>query len=291
MSKKIVIEPCFNEAHFLERHIRNVCDYLKPDIFVIAEGMFPKGPENTLSGNESFVRKFTLDGKRSFDFQEIKTSIKKCQQDYPRVEFHLLEMDYGNMDTALAYHTAYTSFLNVTSVASDDIVFPLECDLFFTEEQGRKVVDLCNTLTQDTGFCSTFQMFFESPKVNIAKKRARKIAFRYGTGRMYDEVMLRNFNDTYQNVFIPTFDFGIFHYEWVRPGKYFKLRLVQLPKIHGLSEVFKRAQEIIRSKPTNLQAALDKEITKRYPLVVNNLKLEDHPRHIHDHPNLEYYYE
>ena len=51
MSKKIVIEPCFNEAHFLEFQIPNICDYLCPDVFVIAEGMFPTGPEGLIKND------------------------------------------------------------------------------------------------------------------------------------------------------------------------------------------------------------------------------------------------
>ncbi len=139
MSRKIVVEPCFAEAHFLERHIYNVCDYLQPNVFVIAEGMFPHGPENTLGNTQNFSEQFTLDGKRSFDFHEMKAAVERCQRSYPEIEFHLLEMDYRDIDTATAYYEAYTSFLNVISVSPTDIIFPLECDLFFTEALVRYI--------------------------------------------------------------------------------------------------------------------------------------------------------
>ena len=122
----IVVEPCFAEGHILEAHVRNVCEYLCPDHLIVAEGMFPAGPENSLHGAAAtaFRENYTLDGTRSFDIELMRFIIKKCQQDYTNTEIHWIEMKYDHgLDTSKAYQYVYTMPARMFSLKPEDIIF------------------------------------------------------------------------------------------------------------------------------------------------------------------------
>ena len=291
--KRIVVEPCFNEAHLLEAHIRNICDYLHPDMFVIAEGAFPRGPENTLEINDKFKSLYTLDGYRSFDFNEMQNTINHLKNVYPEVEFQFLQMNYGDVTTQVAYRIAYDSFQKDYNPDSEDIIFMLETDLFITKSQADRINQLCDELKPDEGFCSTFRTFFESPQVCIRglQDRKRKVAVKYGTGKTYHKVGEGNFYDSYLQ-FLPIYDLKLFHYEWIRPLDYFELRLAQLQRDKVTENALRQCRKTIMKQPKNLQWCLDRDNPKesRFTLTLNAIKPEDHPIHIWTHPNFERYY-
>jgi len=301
MSKKIAIEPCFNEAHFLEFQIPNVCDYLKPDIFVIAEGMFPKGPENLIENDDkkrNLIEKYTLngEGKRSFDFERLKKIIDYNKKKYSDVKFYLLEMDYVGRDTAECYQKAYTSFLRVAEVKPDDVIFTLECDLFFTKTQAETVLKLSNLLAPDKDFGSTYIAFFESPRVSwwTDARASRRIVYKYGTGKIWgnhDGIPgeERQFGKTKMH------NLKLFHYDWIRPQQYWDFRMTQVNIATKRRDHFNTARSFIRQRPPHTSKT--NKILQRmgwHPtrpwLSLNNLILEDHPKHIKDHENFKYYY-
>jgi len=293
--KRIVIEPCFNEVHMEKLHIRNLCDYFKPDVYIIAEGIFPAGPENKMDKKayNAFVNKYTLDGVRSFDFEELKQEIEKCKVEYPNTEFHLIEMSYPTGQTTdKTYYELFTFFINgLVEVGPDDIIIPSEADMFFTKEQAIKCNNLIDLLPPNRGFGSSYLNFFESPKVQKIIRFGRKVAFRYGDGSFYKQVMEKFLWEPEYCKILPIHDFRTFHYEWVRPDKYFTMRVEQVPR--EWSDEFIKARDLIRTKPKNLAYRLSSEIQQRwtFELSVVNLKKEQHPVHMHAHESFKYYYE
>ena len=74
--KKIVIVPVFCESHMIRFQIPNIIETIDPDYIIYNEGMFPRGPESSTIVNEDFIKNYTLDGQRGFDFDELQNNIK-----------------------------------------------------------------------------------------------------------------------------------------------------------------------------------------------------------------------
>lgn len=295
MGKLIVIEPCFNELHMEKLHIRNLCDYFNPDIYIIAEGIFPKGPENNMSldSYNKFKDKYTLDGKRSFDYNELKLEIEKCKKEYPNIKFYLIDMNYPEQQhTTDTYYQLFTFFISdLIDVNPEDIIIPSESDMFFTKEQAKLCKLQIDNLELNTGFGSSYLNFFESPKVQKIIRFGRKVAFKYGNGTYYKKIMEKFLWENEYSKLLPIYDYRTFHYEWIRPGKYFDMRIEQVPR--EWSKEFIKARDLIRIKPKNLVYRLSTEIKQRwtFELSVINTPKEYHPKHVWKHENFRYYYE
>ena len=200
-----------------------------------------------------------------------------------------------NMQTERVYFEAYTSFKRVIKVQPDDLIFPSETDLFFTEDQAKQILTQANNLKPDEGFGSTFRLFFESPRVSIpgygGQGRNRKVAYRYGTGNLSNILALGNSKESY-HAYIKWVDLQLFHYEWIRPGKYWDMRFAQLKRTPCVYEGFKKAKALIESDPPHLKEDLETMVgwEGSFILAANDLKIEDHPKHIRKHPNFIKYY-
>jgi len=205
-------------------------------------------------------------------------------------------MDYQEgIETAQAYFEAYTSFKMVVDPKPDDVIFPLESDLFFTAVQALQILHEVESIKVDQGFGSTFRLFFESPKVSIpgygGQGRQRKVALRYGSGQLMDMIAHGNFKETYQP-HLQWFDWGLFHYEWIRPNEYWDLRMSQLSRRPITYGALKQARYIIEKNVPNLKQALEslQGWDGSFTLTTNDMKLEDHPFHIREHPNFVKYF-
>lgn len=294
-NKKIVITPYFNEAHLARYQIGNMCDYLEPDIYVISEGLFPLGPEGNNKNCDDIVKEYTLngEGKRSFDFMELETIVAGYQAKYPRIEFHIIKMDYTGLNTPSCFKKAYNGFKQVVDPQPDDIIFPSEFDLFITKKQGQEILKLCNELKPNQGFNCTYMLFFESPRIHwlAAKTDSRRIAYKYGNGLKwgnYDGVpgTSKMFWDD------PLYDLKLFHYKWIRPAEYWEFRKKQVHRFGAHHKRLEEAKKIIqthRYNTTNIDKKLKQLFRERFFL--SNLKKEDHPKHFHEHESFKYYYE
>ena len=80
--KKIVIAPVFNDTHLVKLQIPNIIKSINPDYILYNEGMFPSGPESTTNVDSDFVKNYTLDGKRGFDYKELQDVISDAQKEY-----------------------------------------------------------------------------------------------------------------------------------------------------------------------------------------------------------------
>ena len=301
MGRIIAIEPTFCEAPFLDAHIKNVCDYLKPDMFIIVEGMFPMGPESTIVGDhqKKFIEKYTLDGHRGFDWEEVKKICESCAELYPDIDIQLVAFDHAeDTGTPTAYYNIFTHFLDDVEIKSNDIILPLESDIFFTESQAIKTLQLIPEIKEGTGIGTTYVNFFETPKYSSSRARGRKLAFRYGDGELYHKVMKYFFWEAeYVPLLSKVHDLQLFHYAWMRPpGLYFDIRLDQIctptSKLGRLHTALLRAFELFEEDPPDLQLILDVEVNAPdhpdFQLIP--VAYEDHPKHIRKHPNFIKYY-
>lgn len=299
MSRKIVIEPTFCEAHFLDAHIQNVCDYLKPDIFIFVEGMFPKGPENTTKDIEEFKKKWTLDGTRGFDFPDVRRIIIENSERYPGTVFVLIPMEYP-ADTATddAYYLAFTSWLKEIEVHPTDLIFALETDLFFTKNRAEEVLAVAETLGPDKWLGTTYASFFESPQIIFErgeKDRYRKLVNRYGTGEGWHKLFRLFFWEEKYRHLIDARHFRLFHYEWIRPGKYWDMRVDQLARDPEVWERASNLRELIRENAHNLagiSTSLNIPGNTKWErlLYLPDVSILDHPPHIRTHSNWVKYY-
>ena len=114
-----------------------------------------------------------------------------------------------------------------------------------------------------------------------------------GDGSLYEKFCRNFFEEREYIKLLKTFDWDLFHYEWLRPSKYFELRKEQLVRYD--TEAVQNARNVIRNHKGVLdvtQWLLDRVKCSRHEkkFVVNNLKPMDHPKHICTHENFKYYY-
>ena len=94
MSKKIVIVPTFAESHLIKCQIPNIIDTINPDYIVYQEGLFPNGTEGNKTYDSNWLDKYTLDGKRGWDWLELSNIIDDAQRKYPNTKIILNNIEY-----------------------------------------------------------------------------------------------------------------------------------------------------------------------------------------------------
>lgn len=308
MSKKIVIIPTFCESHLIRHQIPNIIDTVDPDYIVICEGMFPAGTEGNKVITQQWKDKYTLDGegKRGFDFLELKEIVKQAQLQYPQVKIILQEMEYTlGMTSTECYKKATTIFNEVgIDVQEGDYIFPYEGDVFHHENSKTNIQYYLEQIEPGQGFRSIWvdymQNFWYVEKCRIKpwltdKKyqdeenyMSRRICFRYDKNGVKYENMLDNFMTvdyfnpkTGYGMLFPT-DLITYHYAWIRPGKFRDLRCDQLQRHPGYWEAFTDGLDkcdeynlsdiIIRPSQTH--------VTNGYVKFFSKL---EHPKHIRSH--------
>lgn len=295
MSKKIVIMPVFCEAHLIEYQIPNIIDTINPDYIVYNEGMFPKGPESTTNVSVEFIKNYTLDGKRGFDFELLEEIIKKAQKTYTNTRIILNKMDYSPhlTNASECYFQAVSNFKDFgIDIEEGDYIFPYEGDVFHLESSKNEIQGYLDQLQPNTGFKSNWIDFIENqyycerstlkPFIEKIEGRHRKICIRYGTEEFYRDVVLNFVSQKYPMLY-PT-DLVTYHYCWWRPGKYKQLRYDQLNRPSHYWQQFDQALNQIRElKEKEIVLRPDKPIssTARY---ASYWEIE-HPKAVINHTN------
>ena len=292
----IIIEPIFNEYPFLKFQIDNLCKVLKPDYFFLIDGMFPNGPENTFKDEDkiNFIKKYTLNGKgkSSLDLKKVEKLVNKKKKQYTNTLFYLIRADYGDTTTKEAYYKAYTYFENFINIGENDIIFPLEADLFIHERDKEKLIKFMKKSRKNRGYCANFLRFFESPSILLTKKRLRKLFFKYGNGKIYYKAMKMNFGERYHRILrIKKINMSVYHYEWLRCGKYLDMRIDQLKPKRG-PEFEREIKESIKFIKENYKELYKfNEQLRKYGLVYDGSfnKKMNHPETILNHPKFKLY--
>jgi hypothetical protein len=307
MSKKVVIIPTFCESHLIKHQIPNIIDTVSPDVIIINEGMFPAGTEGNKYLTREWLQKYTLngEGKRGFDFSQLKDIVEQAQTKHPDVQIILNEMEYGaNMSPTDCYVAATTNFSEVgIEIEEGDYIFPYEGDVFHHENSKEEIQHYLTQIKPGEGFRSIWidymQNFWYVEKNRIKpwlgpeyqhdnNYMSRRICFRYDKGGVKYLNMLRNFmSNDYHNpvtgygMLYPT-DLITYHYAWIRPGKFRELRCDQLQRQVGYWEAFTRGlDECDRYERSEVTIR-----PNRISTVDGFVKFFDkfsHPKHIRNH--------
>jgi hypothetical protein len=254
MPKRIAIMPILNEGHFIPHLIKNYVEVLGITHFVLNDGVMPNGPEQSSAHmahwkSGEYFRKYTLDGKWSFDFEQVREMCGTAAHLYG-VEISVNKMTYPpGCHSEQTFQLAFSS--NLPELEPDDLIFPLEPDVLFLESDRAAIQWELAHIAPDTGIKVPYVRFFEAPFVVIDIDLVRKVAIHYGTGKLYKrfcEIMfwegpspgcpmdkLRE----YHAMLRPVTTFKGYHYEWIRPGKYMDARMAQIYRPDNL-EPYKR---------------------------------------------------
>lgn len=274
--KRIVILPIFNEAHFLPYFIKNVKEVIEPDLIIMNEGMFPRGPESR-GVNDRYIKEFTYngDGKRSFDIEEVREIVKEHSN------VTLNEMEYGDITTQEAYVKAFTHGIP-DDLQADAAVFLTEADVFIHEGDKTLLNEIVAHMPNEEVITAAFLRFFISPFVRILPNKERRIVLKYGDGSLLHKVASDNFLDSYLRRYATHCELRVFHYEWIRPGKYYFARRGQF------DNKFKR-NPLVLEMHDRCKEQIDAhgKIKQEWPLSLETNKNIDHPTHFRGHPEYQ----
>tara|TARA_B100000902_G_scaffold397402_1_gene461079 strand:+ start:2082 stop:3065 length:984 start_codon:yes stop_codon:yes gene_type:complete len=261
MSKKIVIVPTFAESHLIKCQIPNIIDTINPDYIVYQEGLFPNGTEGNKQYTTEWLDKYTTDGKRGFDWEELRKIVYDAQNEYPNTEIILNPIDYQQGMTSTDCYVKACLNLEDLGIKFEegDYIFPYEGDVFHHEKDKKEIDGYINQIEPGQGFRSIWvdymQNFWYSEKCRIKpwlgekydeedNYMSRRICLRYDEGGVFYKNVLDNFMTTdYHNplsgygMLYPT-DLITYHYAWIRPGKFRELRCDQLQRQNGYWERF-----------------------------------------------------
>tara|TARA_B000000557_G_scaffold257192_1_gene250242 strand:- start:1206 stop:2195 length:990 start_codon:yes stop_codon:yes gene_type:complete len=299
MSKKIVVVPIFCESHMVKCQIPNIIDTINPDYIIYREGVFPKGPENNTDIDFKWLDKYTLDGRRGFDFLEMKKIIDDAQKKYPNTKIILDEIDYkSNLSAPECYMYACSELEELgIKLEEGDFIFPFEGDVFHHENSQDDIKNYLEQLEPDTGFRSFWidyvfnfwyvtkyriKPFLKDKKHHYEQNyQSRRICVRFGTMKFYKEVLL-NFMTREYKMLYPT-DLITYHYANIRPNKFAELRADQLVRDFnywkGQENARIEANQYLKSE-INVYPHLDPKFTGNW---IKFFDIIDHPKHIRNH--------
>ena len=294
MSKRIVIVPTFCDSHLIKFQIPNIIETINPDYIIYNEGLFPGGPESSTNRTDEFIKKYTLDGTRGFDFNDLEEIIENAKKEYPNVNFILNKMSYNDGIKSASQNAinAYTNFSDLgIDIKEGDYIFPFEGDVFHHEDSKEEIEGYIKQIKPNQGFKSIWVDYLETQfyteKVNWepvgGKYKQRKICVCYGDIEFLKNVV-SNFESQNYPMLFPT-DLITHHYCWWRPGKFKELRYDLINRADWYWQNFENGLVDIRnSKDKNdvvLRSHLPENELMRYATYVKF----DQPKHIKKHPN------
>lgn len=289
MYKKIVIIPCFGEGHFTKLQIKNLINTINPDYIIFNEGLFPSGPENKGGIDVNFQTEFCYeDTKLAWDTKLVQSSIKEAQELFPNTKIIWNQMNYKTSDANICYVEAVSNFKELgIEINEGDIIFPLEGDVFFHENDIVLLNEYLEKLKPNEGLQAPYvdfmenQYYVEAAALNNNTIHYRRIAIKFGTWDYYKSIVVNFMSQRYPLTVFPKY---IFHYAWWRPGKYKQLRVAQLRRdveyhnnfLAGL-ELAKQCKDVnIVIRPNRSESDPNRYICK--------IDIQ-HPKEIINHPN------
>lgn len=290
MQKRIVIIPCFGEAHFTALQIDNLVDTLKPTHIIYNEGLFPKGPENKGGVDNVFKDKFCYkDTNLAWDTEELQTIITQAQEKYLDTVIKWNPVDYSDIDANNCFVHSVSNFSKFDiDIQKGDLIFPLEGDVFFHSNDVELLEKFCNDLKPDEGLQAPYldfmenQYYIEAESLDPQRVHKRRIVIKFGTWEYYKEVVSNFTSQKYPQLKI--FPRYIFHYAWWRPGKYRELRFNQLIRPKQYSNNFKKGLDQARENKLN-DIVIRPDRHEKDPLrYITRINI-DHPEHIKKHIN------
>ena len=208
MSKKIVIVPTFAESHLIKCQIPNIIDTIDPDYIVYQEGLFPNGTEGNKTYDSNWLDKYTLDGKRGWDWLELSNIVDDAQRKYPNTKIILNNIEYKQgMSSTDCYLSACLNLENLDiKFEEGDYIFPYEGDVFHHENDKENIQGYINQIEPGQGFRSIWidymQNFWYVEHMRIVpylyegldnEYMTRRICIRYDKGGKFYKQVLDNF--------------------------------------------------------------------------------------------------
>lgn len=301
--KKIVVIPTFCESHLVKHQIPNIIDTIDPDYIVYREGMFPNGTEGNKNITKEWLDNYTLDGKRGFDFNELKSIIVDAKLKYPNKKIILDEVNYEKSMSSTDCFVKACIDLNHLDIKFEigDCIFPFEADVFHHESSKKLIDGYINQIEPNQGFRSIWidycvnQYYCEEKDIISYQNpdmfdscKSRRICIKYGGDEFLYNVLSRFMTirgsdvKTGYGILYPT-DLVTYHYCWFRFGKFKQLRFDQLQRGPGYWDLYntglEKCNELKYKKVTVRPWLNGKEGT--YLRFFNKL---EHPSHIKSHP-------
>lgn len=291
---RVVILPIFNEGHLIPLFLQNMHEVVKADLVIMNEGFWPTGPEGDVEFTQDFLDEYVPNG-RSFDLESVKESVFGAQKKYPDMDVVLNEIVHpAGAPTEDCERLAYS--YGLPSMKPDDVVFILGADEFIHEKQADLLTYWINQTEPNRGILAQPFRFTASPKVMVVPAFPLRLCMKWGDGSAYRTV----FSD-YGFVGPPCYpggyaedgpkfderlDLNIYHYEWLRPDKYFDFRMGQLNRHDDFWEKWIKAMRYVRkhhSAPTEDDNNI-KGVRHRVHLEdVSDKDIDFHPEAIRNH--------
>ena len=307
MSKKIVIVPTFAESHLIKCQIPNIIDTINPDYIVYQEGLFPNGTEGNKQYTTEWLDKYTTDGKRGFDWEELRKIVYDAQNEYPNTEIILNPIDYQQGMTSTDCYVKACLNLEDLGIKFEegDYIFPYEGDVFHHEKDTKEIGGYLDQIQPGQGFRSMWvdwvqnfwyvEMMRIKPFLKDTRHHhennwmSRRICIRYDKGGHFYKQVLDNFMTTdYHNpdggygMLYPT-DLITYHYAWIRPHKFRELRCDQLGRADGYWSNFINGANLAdeyKYSDITVRPHIAEGTTSRYIKFFNKL---EHPKHMKNH--------
>lgn len=239
MARKIIILPSFASSHLLKCSIPNWIDVIEPDIILIMESLFPAGPENKGHVDSyDFRRKWLyheddVETTLGFDWLETERVCYEIGEKYPDILIWNQGIKYTSQDVNECFLQAISNFprymINGKSLIPEpgDLIFPLEPDVLFHQDDKEKIQVELQMLTPGDGISCVWKDFLETQfyteLINEVSPKWRRFAYCFDNMENYRNAMNAFMTQNYKSLRKVESFIG-FHYPWWNPGKYRQLR-------------------------------------------------------------------
>lgn len=296
--RKIIIIPSFANSHLLKCSLTNWIEILEPDVIIINESIFPFGPENKKEIDANFRKKWCYkDTNAGFDYNEtleVITELTKQRfegnKKIPHIESRVI--NYKKNDANECFLEAISNGLDLL-VTEGTIVFPLEPDVLFHENDKEKIQEEISRLSPGEGIQVVWKDFLETQfyteLINEINPKWRRFAYCWDNMENYKNAMNAFMTQNYQRL-RKVHDFIGFHYPWFCPEPWKQLRYELIwRKDPQYWEDFENGLRTIRIFSQNDRAKNHEKILLR-PSRHDEARWAkfidiSHPKHIHSHPN------
>lgn len=230
--RKIIIIPSFANSHLLKCSLTNWIDILEPDVIIINESIFPFGPENKKEIDANFRKKWCYkDTNAGFDYDETLEFITELTKQrfegnkkIPHIESRVI--DYKKNDANECFLEAISNGLDLL-VTEGTIVFPLEPDVLFHEDDKEIIQEEISRLKPSQGLKCMWRDFLETQyyceAINEVNPKVRRFCYCFDNFQNYKTAMDGFMTQNYP-LLEYTNKFWARHYPWFVYDKWKELR-------------------------------------------------------------------
>ena len=143
-----------------------------------------------------------------------------------------------------------------------------------------------NNMAIGTNFGIVMREIYLAPYITSGF-RGRKGGSKWGDGERYNNLCNTVFRDDKFSAYIDSWIQVGMHYAWMRPDKYYEMRIDQLPRENvDKQHLFK---QLLYDAPPDMEQKMRDIFSFWHMSLEFNVMKECHPLHIRNHPNFNYY--